>query len=342
MLEEHADAPASLASMMTVGRTLDGAEVRQLTLRGGGLTATVLTYGATLQSLRCDGLPRSLVLGSPDFAAYLVDMQHFGAIVGPVANRIAGGRFELDGTIHELDRNEHGKNTLHGGSTGFHTRVWEVSDHGHAHCTLTIVQNNGLGGFPGDLDVKVRYRLEDDRTLRIDITGEAKSVALFNPAFHGYWNLDGSTDLSGHALEIAADNYLPLDSDQIPKGTPQPVHGTPFDYRRPRVPDSTLDHNFCLSARRGPLREVARVTASGHRLTLETTEPGLQVYAAGQTNSGDWRGHGGVPYGLNAGIALEPQHWPNAPNRPDFTSARIDAGQRITQTSRFRIAMRDS
>ncbi|MDU9004199.1 aldose epimerase family protein [Sedimentitalea todarodis] len=325
--------------MLTVGRTPDGRDVRQISLRGGGLTATVLTYGATLQSLRCDGHSHSLILGSPDFSAYLADMHHFGAIVGPVANRVAGGRFELDGITYRLDRNENAQNTLHGGSAGFHTRVWEVVDHGPAHCTLTITQADGLGGFPGDLQVSARYSLEDDHALRIDISGQAKAVALFNPAFHGYWNLDGSRDLSGHRLKIAANSYLPLDANLIPAGSPQPVQDTPFDYRFPRPPDPALDHNFCVAPRRGSLREVAQVTTSGHRLALETTEPGLQVYAAGQTTSGDWPGHDGIPYGCNAGIALEPQLWPNAPNRPDFPSARIEAGQQIVQTSRFRFAL---
>lgn len=325
--------------MLMVGQTPDGTEVGQIALRGGGMSATVLTYGATLQSLRCDGHAHSLLLGSPDYSAYLADMHYFGSIVGPVANRIAGGRFELDGAIHRLDRNENGQNTLHGGSTGFHTRVWDLVDQGSSYCTLTIKQTNGLGGFPGSLKVSARYSLEADQTLRIDIRGQAKSLALFNPAFHGYWNLDGGPDLTGHRLEVAADSYLPVDAYQIPTNMPQSVHHTPFDYRRLRPPEPALDHNFCLTSRRGPLREVAQVTASGHCLTLETTEPGLQIYTAGQTTSGGWLGHDGVPYGRNAGIALEPQLWPNAPNRPDFPSARIEAGQQITQTSRFRFAL---
>lgn len=321
--------------MLTLGHSPDGAEVRQITLSAGGLTAQVLTYGATLQSLRCDGLAHSLVLGSPALPAYFADMHHFGAIVGPVANRIAGGQFKLDGVTHRLERNENNRNTLHGGATGFHARNWELAEHGPAHCILTTTQTGGLGGFPGDLRVAARYGLGADRTLTIDITGQARALALFNPAFHGYWNLDGSPDLGGHTLVVTADSYLPLDAHQIPRGSSRPVHDTRFDYRRPRPPHPELDHNFCLADRRGPLRRAAEIAASGHRLTLDTTEPGLQVYAAGQTTSGNWPGHEGMPHGPNAGIALEPQLWPDAPNRPDFPPARIEPGQQITQSARF-------
>lgn len=316
--------------------------VQVATISGGGLTARVLTWGATLQSLVPDWQDFSVILGSEDPAAYRADLLYFGAIVGPVANRIAEGRFMLDGHSFALDRNEDDRTTLHGGTEGLGQRNWRLVDHGKDFVTLGITQPDGLCGFPGPLAFEATYRLPGDGVLEIAITGHAAGDALFNPAFHGYWNLDGGTDILDHRLCVHADRYTPVDDRLIPLGHAAAVDGTAFDYRSARPIAKDIDHNLCTGDRRGALRTVATLQGRKNALELATTEPGLQVYAAANSLSGDWPGLDGRPFGRNAGIALEPQLWPDAPNNPGFPSARIAAGERITQVSRFRLTPTES
>lgn len=329
-----------VSEVRTIATTEDAEEVRAVRISGGGLDATVMTWGATLQSLTIAGQPFSVVLGSRDFEAYRNDLVYFGAVVGPVANRIAGGRFDLDGRTHDLDRNEGGVTTLHGGRQGLGQRNWSLGATGSDFVTLDIGHPDGLCGFPGPLAIAATYRLLPERVLEVEIVGTSAAAALFNPAFHGYWNLDGSADILGHRLTVAADRYLPVDSRSIPTGRAAPVAGTAFDYRTPRPVAPDIDHNLCLAAQRGALRPVARLEGAQNILELSTTEPGLQVYAAGNSSSGAWPGLNGHPFGRHAGLALEPQLWPDAPNQPDFPSARIDPGQTIRQVSQFRLTPR--
>ena len=308
------------------------------TFSGGGLTARVLSWGATLQSLVPDWQDFSVILGSPDPAAYRADLLYFGAIVGPVANRIAGGRFTLDGRTFALDCNEEGRATLHGGEKGLGQRNWEFVDEDANSVTLRITHPDGLGGFPGPIEVEATYRLPGDGVLEIEIAGYAEAVAVFNPAFHGYWNLDGEEDILDHRLWVDAHRYTRVDDRLIPLGDAAPVEGTPFDYRSMRTIAGDIDHNLCTADQRAPLRPVARLQGRKNRLMLATTEPGLQVYAAANSSSGDWPGLNGRPFGRNAGVALEPQLWPDAPNHhPGYPSARIAAGERILQLSRFQL-----
>ena len=319
------------------GRTPDGERVRAIVLSGGGLRARVLSYGATLQSLSIDGRKGSVILGSPAFEAYLSDLRYFGAIVGPVANRISDGRFALDGTIYDLDRNENGQTTLHGGSEGFSQRNWTVIAEAEDSVTLRLGHPDGLGGFPGPIRTEVTYRLLPGRVLEIEISGQSRRRTHFNPAFHGYWNLDGDPDLSGHRLQVSADCFLPVDSDLIPLSGPAQVDQSVFDYRTARPIARAIDHNLCTGMERTAIRQVAQLTGRTARLDLETTEPGLQVYAAEHTSSGSWPGLNGAPFGTGAGVALEPQLWPDAPNNPDFPSTLLEPGQTVTQLSRFRL-----
>lgn len=318
-----------------LGTAPDDSSVAQVTLRGGGLRAQVMTWGASVQGLWLDGIGHSLLRGSPDLRAYFADLLYFGAVVGPVANRIANARFTLDGRTFSLDANEGGKTILHGGVHGTGQRNWAIADLGPAHCRLEITQPGGLHGFPGPLEIAVTYTLEEQSALLVEVEGHSAVPALFAPAFHGYWTLDGAADLRGHRLQVDAESYLPVDADMIPLGPPAPVAGTMFDFRKASAIDQSIDHNLCLSSERVPIRPVAWLEAGKLRLELATTEPGLQVYASGGTSSGHWPGHEGRPFGPYAGLALEPQHWPDAANRADYPSPRIDPGQRITQSSRF-------
>ncbi|MCB1341678.1 MAG: galactose mutarotase [Pseudooceanicola sp.] len=317
-----------------VGFAPDGSQVRQVTLRGGGLTARVLTWGATVQGLWLDDVKHSLLLGSPDLRAYFRELLYFGAVVGPVANRIAGARFPLGGHDVRLEANERGRTTLHGGTHGTGQRNWRIADLSAAHCRMEIEQPDGYHGFPGPIRISVDYALED-MALSVVIRGESDGRAAFAPAFHGYWNLDGAADLSGHRLQVDAADYLPVDGDLIPLGAPAPVAGTVFDFRMARGIDRHIDHNLCLSGERRRRRPVARLETDALAMTVETTEPGLQVYASGGTDSGPWPGHDGKPFGTWAGVALEPQVWPDAVNRPTYPSPRIAAREPVTQETRF-------
>jgi aldose 1-epimerase len=319
------------------GQAPDGTDVQAVRIAGGPTRARIMTWGASLIDFRMECVDHPLALGSDDFAAYLGSMRYFGAIVGPVANRIANGRMTVDGHTCRLDRNEAGRTTLHGGSRGFADRNWTLVDADEASVTLHVRHAHGTGGFPGNIDVMVHYALDDDGVLSIEIEGRTDRATMFAPAFHGYWSLDGRPDISGQALVVNAREYLPVDDTLIPSGGPMPVAHTAFDYRRPRAPDPGLDHNFCLARSRGPIRRACTLDAGALRLTVETTEVGLQVYSGGGLDTAPFAGWHGAPYGPHAGIAFEPQFWPDSPNHPDFPSPALMPGQTYRQVSRFAV-----
>ncbi|XDA98339.1 aldose epimerase family protein [Sulfitobacter sp. LCG007] len=323
------------------GETPSGEPVQIVQIRNGGAAANLMTWGASLQDYRLDGVPHALVLGSPVFEPYLRVMRFYGAMVGRVANRIADGRFTLDGDVYDLDRNEDGRTILHGGRTGTGTVNWMLDGHDEATCRFVLTCEDGQDGFPGTLELGVTYRLDDEGALVLEIDGRTDAPTFCNMAHHSYWNLDGSADVSGHRMIIDAEHYLPVDERQIPQGGPTPVAGTRFDFRGPRVVtkdgDEMLDHNYCLKPASG-LRHACSVRTRTVQLDVETTEPGLQVYEGLKIDTEKFAGHGGVNYGPRAGLALEPQGWPDAPNRPDFPSVRLDPGQTYRQTTRFRPA----
>lgn len=317
-----------------------GAPVYRVTLSNGGAAADVMTWGAILLDYRIGGVERSLVLGAPALAPYFSSLRYFGAIVGRVANRIAGGRALIDGVRYDFDRNENGRTTLHGGASGCADQNWRLVDHNAARCRLGLRLRDGLDGFPGDLDIEAAYALGDDGALTITMAATSSAPTLCNLAHHAYWNLDGSADVSDHRLTIAAERYLPVDAAQIPIGAPALVDGTRFDYRRPRAVaspgDGPLDHNFCLDGDGAPMRSAcALVGASGLRLDVTTTEPGLQIYDGAGIDTGATLGHDGAPYRAKAGLAIEPQRWPDAPNQSDYPSIELRPGETYRQTSRF-------
>lgn len=325
--------------MIEAGRMADGRLVHALLLAGGGLTLRLLTLGAAVQDLRLAGTDWPLVLGAADPSDYAGTLLYAGAIVGPVANRIAGAQAVVAGRTCRFEANE-GHTLLHSGRRGLHARIWTVEEAGTDHATLRAELAAGEGGFPGNRTMRARFRLSAPATLTLDLTATSDAATLMNLAHHGYWNLDGSADIRGHRLSIAADRYLAVDAAMIPTGPPHSVAGTPFDFRA-SVPLSAappLDHNFCLSSTRRDLTEVAALTgASGVRLRIATTEPGLQVYDGRHFAVAAGRGRDGRAYGPRAGIAFEPQVWPDAPNRPDFPPATLAPGDSYHQTTRFRL-----
>ncbi len=312
----------------------DGRAVQAITLRAGEVQATILTYGAILQDLRFQGDSHGLTLGSAALADYLGDMQYFGALVGPVANRISGAQAVVSGQTHHFQANEDAGTCLHSGDAGLHRKLWAVADAGPDHVTLQVDLPDGDGGFPGNRAVTVRFVLTAPATLDMTITARSDAPTWMNVANHSYWNLDGTAHWSGHRMQIAADHYTPTDADLIPQGEARAVTNTAFDFRTPRdlvqgQPD--LDTNFCLSHERTPLRDVMRLTGqTGVSMVLATTEPGLQIYDG---RAGIRPGHG--PY---EGVAIEAQGWPDAPNQSGFPSILLDTDQTYRQSTQWRFA----
>lgn len=328
--------------MSVFGVTPDGTEVRALTLDDGTLRATVLTYGAILNDLRLAGSAHALTLGAPELGPYLGGMAYYGAIVGPVANRIAGASAQIDGETCRFPANE-GANTLHSGPAGTHALHWTVEDHDDRALTLSLELPHGFGGFPGARRVTARYHLPRPGTLALDITARTDRPTLFNFAHHGYWNLDGTPTYAGHRLRIAADRVLPVDDAQLPTGAADPVADTPFDFRAARIltpgESPRIDHNFCLSDTRLPCRPVAELTGTGGiAMTIETTEPGLQVFDGGNSVAAAYTGHDGRTLGPFAGLAMEPQAWPDAPHHQDFPTILFGPDEPYRQSTRYRFS----
>ncbi len=328
------------AAIRDFGTTGAGERVQAIDLAAADLRATILTLGATVQDLRLDGVPWPLVIGSNHLSAYEGTLRYAGAIVGPVANRIAKATALIAGHRHVFDANEDGRTTLHSGAVGLHARLWRIEQSGADTATLSIDLPDGDGGFPGNRRISASFRLTEPGDLVIELTAVTDAPTLINLAHHGYWNLDGGADTSGHRLHVAADSYLPVDDKLIPTGEIRSVAGTPFNLRSGPLLSAAppLDHNFCLADNRRALTEVAELQgASGIRLRLATTEPGLQVYDGRHFSVPAGIGLGGRGYGPHAGIALEAQGWPDAPNQEAFPTITLEPGEVYRQVTRARI-----
>jgi aldose 1-epimerase len=307
-----------------VGTLPDGRSVERYTLTNArGMRVAVLTYGGILQRVEvpdAHGEIANVTLGFDDLAgylspAYLANTPFFGAIIGRYGNRIARGRFTLDGETYELPLN-HPPNSLHGGFTGFHTRLWAAEEIAGG-VRLTRTAADGENGYPGRLDVAVGYRLDDENRLTISYAASTDKPTVVNLTNHAYWNLAGRGTIAGHVLQINAARYTPVDDTLIPTGELAPVAGTEMDFRRPRAigADTVYDHNWVLDDR---VAAILHDPSSGRTLTIETTEPGLQFFS----------GHTLTP--PRAGLALETQHFPDAPNQPAFPSTVLRPGERYT------------
>lgn len=320
------------------GVTPSGEEVRRYCLRNGALTANILNLGGIVQDLRLDGWPYPLVLGSPDVAPYFGTARYFGAVIGRCANRVAGGRFMLEGQEFSLERNDRGMHCLHGGSKGCDTQIWQVDALTESSIELSITLPDAHMGFPGTMQVQLRISLTAGSAIVFDFRAQTDRPTPCNFAHHGYFNLDGTPDISEHLLKIDAPSYLPTDETGIPHNDPYPVTGTPFDFRHAKpIGHHRIDHNFCLSHTQKPCRSVATLTSprSGITLTVETTEPGLQIYDAAHIPASGLPGLMQEPYGPRAGLALETQCWPDAPNRPDFPNALLQPGETYHHTVKY-------
>lgn len=324
------------------GTLPDGREVTAHTLGApGGPVLRVLDLGATIQALHLpdgSGGTVNVALGHPDAAGYAEHADAFlGSVVGRYANRISGARFHLDGELVQLAANE-GANTLHGGPDGFHRRTWQVVDAGPDRLVLELVSPDGDQGFPGRLVLRAAYAVAED-VVTLDLEARTDAPTVVGPASHVYLNLagEGSGTVDDHRLAVEADRYLPVGPDGLPLGGLAPVTGTPFDLTAParigdRVraehPQTTavggIDHSFHL--RGTGLRRAARLEhpASGRSVELWTDQPALQVYTG---NSLDATGSSGRRYRQGDGVALEPQHHPDSPNRPQLSDPVLRPGE---------------
>lgn len=344
----------------TIGRfgTLDdGIAVDAVTLRSdGGATARVMAYGAVLQSLavpdRDDRLD-DIVLGYATLAEYVAKPQFFGATIGRYGNRLRDGRFRLDGEQHQVPPTD-GPNALHGGKRGFDKRLWTITAHDERSVTLHRVSPDGEEGFPGALDVSVRYAFDDANALRITFTAQADRPTVANLTNHSYFNLagEGSGTALDHVLCIEADHVTPVDATLIPTGELLPVEGTALDFRTARRigerirdgGDAQLmyargyDFNYVLRGGIAPApRRAVRVSdsASGRVLTIETTEPGIQFYS-GNSLDASTAGKSGRAYRQGDALAFECQHFPDSPNHPLFPSTRLDPGTTLKSETIWR------
>lgn len=324
-----------------------GQPVDSYKLTSAGLEATILTYGARVQSLKCPdtkGAMADIVLGFDDIEGYQTENPYFGAIVGRYGNRIAKGRFSIDGKQYTLAVNN-GPNALHGGIRGFDKVLWtakEVKPSEGRAVELTYISKDGEEGYPGTLTATVRYTLNDAGELRIDYTADTSKKTVVNLTNHSYFNLagEGSGDILGHRIRIDADRFTPVDAGLIPTGELKPVAGTPFDFRQPHAIGERInasdeqiqlgkgyDHNFVLNPSARTQKPLIRVDEpkSGRVLEVSTVAPGVQFYT-GNFLDGTAGGKGGRKYGHRTGFCLETQHFPDSPNQPKFPSTIVNPG----------------
>jgi len=339
------------------GRLPDGTAVDLLTLTNGhGVEIRAITYGCIIASIRVpDRTDRSddIVLGQETIESYLTRSRFFGAVVGRYANRIANGRFTLDGRTYQLVTNN-GPNHLHGGTRGFDKVVWaaETFEHGgDVGVIFKYTSADGEEGYPGALDVHVTYTLTPRNELVIVYEAWTDKPTVINLTQHSYFNLagDGSGEITGHELTIEADRFTPVDATQIPTGEIAPVDGTPFDFRKATRIGARIDaddeqirrgrgydHNWVIRRQDASLARAARVVEprTGRTLSVATTEPGIQFYA-GNNLDGSLVGKAGRAYGKRSGLCLETQHFPDSPNHANFPSTVLRPGERFQSKTVF-------
>jgi aldose 1-epimerase len=346
---------------MPFGRGPNGRIVDAYTLcNHSGMEARITTYGGIVTYLTAadrGGHFADVVLGYASLDEYLKASPYFGALIGRYANRIAKGRFTLDGHEYQLAINN-GPNALHGGLKGFDKVVWMVTNASVTpegpQLVLTYVSRDGEEGYPGNLAVTVVYTLMEDNALRLDYRAVTDRDTVVNLTQHSYFNLRGRGDILGHVVQINADGFTPVDNTLIPTGELRAVAGTPFDFRVPTVigarinqPDDQLrfakgyDHNWVINKSSPGLTVQATVyePETGRVLEVSSTEPGLQFYS-GNFLDGTLTGKGRWIYGFRDGFALEPQHFPDSPNHPNFPSVTLHPGEIYHNTIIYRFSAR--
>jgi aldose 1-epimerase len=340
-----------------------GTAVHLFTLQNdAGMQATISTLGGTLTSLLVpdkSGRPGDVVLGFDTLPSYTSELfikenTYFGALIGRYGNRIAQGRFTLDGQPYQLPINN-APNSLHGGPLGFDKQVWQATPGTSADgptLTLSYVSNDGEEGYPGTLAVQVVYTLTHDNVLRLDYSATTDRATVLNLTSHSYFNLAlGSTPtILDHVLTLYADRFTPVDATLIPTGELQAVAGTPFDFTAPHAIGERIgqvpggyDHNWVLAEQQRPQPALAASVyepVSGRTMDVYTDQPGVQCYT-GNFLKGNLIGKNGVVYGQHAGFCLETQHFPDSPNQPQFPSTVLRPGETFRSTTEYRFGVRE-
>ncbi|MCB9304971.1 MAG: galactose mutarotase [Lewinellaceae bacterium] len=354
--------PEMSAAVSDYGQTAEGPAKLYTLKNKTGMQVEITNYGGIITRLSVpdkNGQSADVVLGFDKLQDYQNDHPYFGAIIGRYGNRIAKGKFTLDGQEYALATNN-GPNTLHGGPTGFHKHLWQTTEihrEGYTGLELSRLSQDMEEGYPGNLQVTVRYLLGiDSNELLIEYEATTDKPTIVNLTNHAYFNLKGAGqgDILSHELMIAADRFTPVDSTLIPTGVLQVVEATPFDFRTPtaigariNADDEQLgfgggyDHNFVLNRKGTGMELIASVyePASGRFMEVLTTEPGIQFYS-GNFLDGSNIGKGGVPYRHRSGFCLETQHYPDSPNQPSFPSTVLRPDERYTTSTVYRFSVK--
>jgi aldose 1-epimerase len=343
------------------GTAPDGSPVRMFTLtNANGLELRAITYGLIIVSLKVPdraGTLGDIVIGHDAMEGYLTRSRFFGAVVGRYGNRIANGRFTLDGHSYQLTQNN-GTNHLHGGTKGFDKIVWDAkvnADPRGPSVVFTHTSPDGHEGYPGTLAATVVYTLANDNSLVVEYSAKTDKPTIVNMTQHSYFNLagEGSGTVVDQVLTINADHFTPVDSTVIPTGELAPVDGTPFDFRKPTPIGARIDadhpqiklalgydHNFVLKRTGSGLEHAVRVVdpKTGRTMDISTTEPGIQFYSANKLDD-SFVGKSGHVYGSRTGYCLETQHYPDSPNKPTFPSVVVRPGKDYQTTTVFKFGV---
>jgi aldose 1-epimerase len=348
--------------MESFGKTADGQEVQMFTLTNkNGIEAKITNFGGIVASLKTPdrkGQFADVVLGYDNLDGYVSDTAFFGALIGRYGNRIAKGKFVLNGKTYQIPLND-GPNALHGGPNAFNKKVWaatDVSTHSTPMLQLTYLSKDGENGFPGNLNVQVTYSLTSNNELRIDYAATTDKDTVLNLTNHSYFNLkgEGQGDILEHEVRLNANKFTPVDATLIPTGELKNVQGTPFDFRKSTAIGARIDsddqqlkygwgydHNWVLNGMgAGQLVIAARVheATTGRVLEVLTDQPGVQFYT-GNHMDGTIRGKGGKVYPKRGGLCLETQHYPDSPNHPAFPSTTLKAGEQFHSTTIFKFGV---
>ncbi|WP_316829924.1 aldose epimerase family protein [Pedobacter aquatilis] len=336
--------------------TIDGKTVSLYTLKNkAGVSVSITNYGGRVVSLLVPDKNNKLtdvVLGYDSIGAYRKKGEpFFGALIGRYGNRIGKGKFKLEGKEYQLQLND-GVNTLHGGTDGFYSKVWDAKQTDAQKLELTYSSKDGEAGYPGKLDVKVTYTLTDDNALKIDYSASTDKTTIVNLTNHAYFNLngEGNSTILDHELSIDANAYTPVDSTLIPTGKLQPVAGTAFDFTKTKTIGKNIedkdeqlgfgkgyDHNFALN-QHDENKAIAKVksTVTGIVMEVYTTEPGLQFYSGNFLTGKDKDGKDGKSYPHRSAFCLETQHFPDAPNHSNFASTVLKPGEVYKTTTTYK------
>lgn len=331
----------------------DGKKVYLYTLtNSNGVEVKITNYGGIITSWQApgkNGEKANIVLGFDSLSTYLAGHPYFGALIGRYGNRIGKGIFKIDTATYKLATNN-GENHLHGGNKGFDKVVWDaVEDDSSNSLTLTYLSKDGEEGYPGNLKVTVVYTLTSDNELLIDYSATTDKATVVNLTSHSYFNLtgDASNNILGHSLQVNADRYTPVDAGLIPTGELKEVKGTPFDFLAPHTigeriaaVDGGYDHNFVLTRKGADLELVATLSdsASGRKLEVYTTEPGLQFYS-GNFLDGTLKSADGKAINKHAALCLETQHYPDSPNKPAFPTTLLKPGETYHTVTKYKTSV---